>query len=363
MKTRSSLGWVLLAAMLIALCAVQQPRLVSLRERDGLSAGEAAEDMPPLVAFTTIILGGFRGLLSDALWLRATQLQDEGRTFELVQMAEWITKLEPRSSGTWSFHAWNMAYNVSTMMADPAERWQWVQNGIRLLRDEALRYNPHDARLHFELGWLFQHKIGARFDSSYLYYQQRLAAEMNAVLPGGLLAAVDLAPGAAATVALRARFGLDAERMRVFDGRYGPLDWRLPETQAGYWAFLGLQAGRDPHDLYCERMLYQALAVSFFSGRLDVDPATGHYARTPEPALLPRVIAAFGQALDGPHAAQAREAYRHFLQGAADAMQQAGQPEEAAALNARLRALPPPPKDGATRIRPQSNASNISCPA
>ena len=61
------------------------------------------------------------------------------------------------------------------MMAEPAERWQWVENGIRLLRDDGLRYNPRDARLHFELGWLFQHKIGARADRAWPYYQRRLA--------------------------------------------------------------------------------------------------------------------------------------------------------------------------------------------
>ncbi len=41
-------------------------------------AGEI-KNAPPLVAFTTVALGSFRGLLSNFLWLRAMALKDEGK--------------------------------------------------------------------------------------------------------------------------------------------------------------------------------------------------------------------------------------------------------------------------------------------
>src|SRR6266853_1021609 len=106
------------------------------------SRGEPLENSPPLVAFTTVALGGFRGIIADVLWLRATELQKDGKYFELVQLADWITKLEPRFAQVWAFHAWNMAYNVSVLFNDPPDRWRWVRQGIVLLRDEGLKYNP-----------------------------------------------------------------------------------------------------------------------------------------------------------------------------------------------------------------------------
>lgn len=87
------------------------------------------------MAFTTVALGGFRGIIADMLWMRASELQNEGKFFELAQLADWITKLEPRFPTVWAFHAWNMAYNISVLFPDPEDRWRWVQQGIRLLRD------------------------------------------------------------------------------------------------------------------------------------------------------------------------------------------------------------------------------------
>ena len=76
-------------------------------QRQLLTPGAVAieDNMPPLVALTTVALGGFRGLIADVLWLRATRMQEEGKYFEIVQLSDWITKLEPRFTPVWSFHA------------------------------------------------------------------------------------------------------------------------------------------------------------------------------------------------------------------------------------------------------------------
>ena len=42
------------------------------------------ENAPPMLAFTTVALGGFRGLISNALWMRANELQQEGRRLLLT---------------------------------------------------------------------------------------------------------------------------------------------------------------------------------------------------------------------------------------------------------------------------------------
>ena len=48
-------------------------------ERDalGLTRGAVLENAPPMLAFTTVALGGFRGLISNFLWMRANDLQQD----------------------------------------------------------------------------------------------------------------------------------------------------------------------------------------------------------------------------------------------------------------------------------------------
>jgi hypothetical protein len=120
-------------------------------------------------------------LISNALWIRASDLQDEDKFFEMVQLADWITKLEPHFSQVWVVQAWNMAYNISVKFKDPEDRWRWLERAIQLLRDDGLRYNPNDVLMYRELAWFFQHKMGANLDDAHLYYKQMWANEMARV--------------------------------------------------------------------------------------------------------------------------------------------------------------------------------------
>ena len=236
MKTRLVIP-ILLAAALLALAGALNERLLALRAERHLTQAPPTVNMPPAVAFTTVALGGFRGILADVLWMRAGTLQEEGRYFELVQLSDWIAKLQPRSAAVWAYHSWNMAYNVSALMSDPAEKWRWVRNGIGLLRDEGMVYNPGSARLHQELAWLFLHKLGTDLDPDAGYYRERWAAEVDA--------------GAVP---------LDADLVRKIETEIAPLDWRTPQAQAIYWAMAGLPFARsDFDDLTLRRTAYQAL--------------------------------------------------------------------------------------------------------
>ena len=120
----------LAALILIGLAGRMHPRLLEMREKHGLVQGPVLENLPPLEAFIVVAIGGVRGIVADILWLRASKLQEEGKYFELVQLADWITKLEPRFAQVWAFHAWNLSYNISVMLSDSKDRWRWVQHGF-----------------------------------------------------------------------------------------------------------------------------------------------------------------------------------------------------------------------------------------
>ena len=164
-------------------------------------------------AVAAAALGSFRGLAVDVLWYRAERLKQEGKYYEAHTLAEWITTLQPRFPQVWSFHAWNMAYNISVATHTPQERWQWVNRGVRLLREQGIPNNPTSLRLYRELGWIFHHKMGRYTDEMHWYYKARMAEQWQELLGAPRLgataeqAAAGFAPIADAA---EAYFGFDA---------------------------------------------------------------------------------------------------------------------------------------------------------
>ena len=332
MTGRFTTWFAAIGVSVVLLCAIVgvQMRLDTLvKENRLIDAGFVSEGAPPVVAFTTVALGSFRGLLADMLWLRASTLQDQGKYFEMVQLASWITKLQPRFTGATAYLSWNMAYNISVTFSSPVDRYRWVMRGVELIRDEALAYNPSDPVLYKELGWIYQHKLGNVMDDAQLYYKYEMARTMmkpfggsdpdwtalaiapkdeksfseahpendqiwEAIRAGGFKGLSDLSekfretgvmPEAVASAAkekltlkaldsylrslwLRKEYKLDPQTVLAIDNKYGRLDWRLPEAHAIYWAWLGLEHSPNHESIECDRMITQSLSVAFQAGRI-----------------------------------------------------------------------------------------------
>lgn len=172
-----------LMVVLLIGAASLMPRINYMRADLQLTAHEdVIENMPPEIAFTQAALGSFRGIAVDILWGRVQRMQQEGKLYEAMQLADWITKLQPRFSQVWVFHAWNMSYNISVTTHTPQERWMWVQAGIKLLRDEAIPLNPNSLQLYRQLGYMYLHKIGEYSDDMHRVYKRQLAMEWHLVL-------------------------------------------------------------------------------------------------------------------------------------------------------------------------------------
>ena len=325
---------VILGLLLLFAAGSINRRLIGLRDTYGLSSTVAIENAPPLLAFTTVALGGFRGLLADILWLRASHLQERGDYVEVAQLSDWIAELEPRCTEIWGFHAWNMAYNISVMLPDPQDRWRWVRNGIELLRQKGLVYNPGAPGLYRELGWLFQHKIGTNLDDTHAYYKQAWRDEMEALLGSGYpdYAALTADPDRLDT--LKETYRLDPGLMQQIDARYGPLDWRDPLTHAVYWATRAKQVAPDGIYLPADRMIFQSLATAV---------RTGSQARTgsdgPNLAVLNGALRAYEDALGLYEEKTVKTSYMNFLGATIPQLVQQGQAARAAELRKRLRKL------------------------
>jgi hypothetical protein len=262
----------LVAVMLICLvCAgILNPTLVSARAQANVGSMPEIQRAPPLVVFTTVALGAFRGLLIDVLWTRVTHLQEEEQYVEIAQLSDWIARLEPHLPVVWDFHSFNMAYNISGMFSDPADRWRWVYSGIRLLRDQALLYNPEDSSLYDRICRIYKQKLVETSDRAQPYYRIAWAREMNSVVPGGVFDHRTLVQNAPVAKQLRTEYRLEPSRLRRIDAQYGPFDWRLPGPHIVYWASLGKLHGNEHDRRAFDGMLCEAMSGSFNAGRITV---------------------------------------------------------------------------------------------
>ncbi|MCQ2353447.1 MAG: hypothetical protein MJ033_08250 [Victivallaceae bacterium] len=287
--------------------------------------GSSGENNRAAIRFVQKALGSFRGLAADFLWLRAERMKQEGRNFELTQLSSWIIDLQPNYASAVAYLGWNLAYNISVTTSDFAERWRWVQEGISLFKERALVYNPDDPEIYRELAWIYFHKMGDTMDDAQAYYKiqqarkiaailgnapdfaamaqapkgktefqrafaaykeklwqddrkfdafyedlyRKFTAQIPSELPGDLLAdepqlrrQIDAALRAEQ---LRRTEKLEPVKMDELNRKYGELDWRTAESQALYWASLGVDA--DPaKGLLCKRQLVDALAAAFQAG-------------------------------------------------------------------------------------------------
>lgn len=283
----------LLAVALLVGVNFSQRELTAERVRLKLTRVEAVESMPPMMAFTAVALGGFRGLVSNALWIRLNDLQLDEKYFEMVQLSDWITKMQPHFVAVWVHQAWNLSYNISVKFPDPNDRWFWVNRGIELLRDEALKYNPNETLIYRELAWHFQHKMGANLDNAHMTYKRewtRLMTEVfgNRERPNWEELLNPQTDDAKARVKLlREKYKLDPKVMQEVDGKYGPLEWRLPETHAIYWAYLGLKNSKPEQLITLRRVIYQSMQLAAQRGRLIFNPVDKYFEFGPNLTAIP----------------------------------------------------------------------------
>ena len=317
----------LLALAFLFAVNFSQRRMNQFRAEKKLTHTAQIENLPPSLAFTTVVLGGFRGLIANILWVRAMQMQEEGKFFEMAQLGDWITKLQPHADHVWRVTAWNMSYNISVKcdgVEAPHVRGHWVKRGIELIRDGGLKYNPHSAHLYHELAWHFQHKVGHNLDDAHGFYKMAWCADMmhdpgpdgrrnteDDIRDGGVIGTrrdgyLDLIEPQSDQASRRLKrleevFKMDPEKMKAVDDLWGPLEWRLPDAHAIYWAQQGIEDVTERFDvtgpegvpdgvlnieeeeaaggdfLKLRRIIYQALQQACMQGRLISQPPNFNY--------------------------------------------------------------------------------------
>jgi hypothetical protein len=117
------------------------------------------------------MLGGFRGLATDLLWIRAVNLSAGGDYAEMLALTEVIARLQPHQISVPLFQSWTLAYNISTVEASPERRWLWIKSALNLLK-ESIRKNPDNYDLHFQIAFIYFHRVNWE-----KYFQKRVLEE------------------------------------------------------------------------------------------------------------------------------------------------------------------------------------------
>jgi len=381
-------------ALLIAAMIVNMRALERGARDNALAVGPEA-DLPPTLALTTFALGPLRGLIADGLWWRVVHHHDTGNFFETMQLTRWITFLQPKFPSVWAYHGWNLCYNVAYEFADPNARWQWIDRGIRLLRDEGLSYNPDDPIIRKELARIYFDRIGNRVDDAYKLYTwtwaqtvmkhlpegSRREIELLAQAPAtredlladtavadlvdrsrdrdidltrpdvilsdsmwndelkGTLSDVDFVPARQTLTAyakaarLRADLKLDPRKMLLVDREYGPFDWRLPQAHAVYW----LAENKTYAEYLAEghkpdHMIRLAMHAAFQNGRLIHNAASGLFMTTNNLAIAGKIHDFYDYALEHRYSERLDQLHREFLEEAIGVLYSYNHPKAARTL-------------------------------
>jgi hypothetical protein len=123
------------------------------------------QQMPQLMAIA--LLGGFRGVVCDFVWITAHGAWEKQEWFKMKQYFITVTTLQPMSVLYWETSAWHMGWNISySVSQDPKEpraavrennRRLWIEEARKLL-ERGVENIPERYNLYFHTGWLIMQK-------------------------------------------------------------------------------------------------------------------------------------------------------------------------------------------------------------
>lgn len=159
---RSEVIKLCVAAILLPCLALLQVGLNGTSEQREMQESTPFEELPPdefmMEYVGSILLGGFRAIAVDFLWLRVDRLQREKKWDEMRAVCQAIARLQPRQSEVYAHLGWNMAYNISNQFEEPEEKIKWIRAGIEYV-ERGARKNPLDERMAFWLGYIYWHRV------------------------------------------------------------------------------------------------------------------------------------------------------------------------------------------------------------
>lgn len=175
---KSARGRLISIGIIVILLAAMYPlqgRIEATRKAHDLSI-DPLKDLPAGEFFGTVLLGGFRAIAVDLIWIKAREAEDNRDWHRVYFLTRLIASLQPRFVQVWSFNMWKMAYNLSLTATTDIEGWQWVKKGIAF-GERGFERNPDSWRLAWYIGHHYFHRCGTINDDRTKQYQRWLFEE------------------------------------------------------------------------------------------------------------------------------------------------------------------------------------------
>jgi hypothetical protein len=101
------------------------------------------------------VMGGFRGVAADMLWVKCDELFHTGQMHLFLPVAHTIVMLDPHFIEVWTVTGWHMAYNMFYAAQEEGD-WNkavgWFHAGVDWLI-RGLEQNPNSTELAYNIGW------------------------------------------------------------------------------------------------------------------------------------------------------------------------------------------------------------------
>ena len=143
-------------------------KLAKLRDDYNLGQSDLGAIDPGSEAIRLATLG-MRGVAVSMLWSKANEFKKTEDWTAFQSTLEQLARLQPYFIAVWRFQSWNLSYNVSVESDDLRDRFYYVKQGIKYLKDGIL-YNRENPVLLDDLGWFIGNKVG-RADEHVQYRQ------------------------------------------------------------------------------------------------------------------------------------------------------------------------------------------------
>ena len=153
---KTKIACLVTAAVCLAALIPVQARIDSLRET--LAQQKEMPRQLPVAAATSAVLGGFRGIAVDILWVQADAMINNKQFYQLATLYELISVLQPNFPAVWQFNAWNLAFNISAEWGRVEEKWDWVKQGLEFAQ-RGMEFNPDSPGLAFDIAFFYGIKI------------------------------------------------------------------------------------------------------------------------------------------------------------------------------------------------------------
>ena len=134
-------------------------RLDAAKREQGLGEATIGQIDTGSFMLKLALLGGARGVAANVLWIRAEELKRAHEWDRLKATIDLITKLQPHFLSVWTFQGWNLAYNVSVEWDAPEDKYDWIKQGIKFLK-EGVAKNGKSPDLVWDTAWTYYHKLG-----------------------------------------------------------------------------------------------------------------------------------------------------------------------------------------------------------